>query len=435
MATKTHKALMSLCLVPLASAIATAQTTQQGPAWTASLGLETEHTDNALRTRNDQISERQDELNLRVGTDYENSWMELEADYNASERRFDKDTQRDQGRVEGQASLRLGKEEDAADLLISNSRRTELNAPDDQDLLSNTDEREVWSLVPTLRWRASSANTLMLQGNYADISFGGSGERDSDRLGASVLWQRQLSATDSLTLRAQQTDIGFAARPDLDYRLSNISIAYQTQLRSLGYRVQVGYNESDPDNGESFSDPSYELELNYQLGAHRFELYADRFLTDNSAGNSNRGDFDDFNPRDSATDQLDQLERSNLELTWRTEIFCARCDFSLQLFYEDSDFQEELEDRTEVGARAQLGYRLTDRSSIDFSVQRRTQEFDSSVERSDFDRDEFRVNYRYNRGRGFGWSLFASYEERDSDNPTQSNTETLVGLRLDYRFR
>lgn len=434
MVTTTPQTLASLglFLVPLASA--TAQTAQEGPAWTATLGLGTEYTDNALRSRERKISERQDEANLRVGADYQNSWLAIEGDYNASARRFDKDSQDDQSRVEGQASLRLGKEEDAADLLISNSRRTELNAPDDRDLLSNTDERQVWSLVPTLRWRASSANTLMLQGNYAEISFGDSGERDSDRLGASLLWQRQLSATDNLTLRAQETDIGFAARPDLDYRLRDVSIAYQTQLRSLGYRVQLGYNESDPDNGDSFSDPSYELELSYQLGSQYFEFYADRFLTDNSAGNSNRGDFDDFNPRDSAADQLDQLERSNFELTWRTEIFCARCSFNLRLFYEDSDFRQEREDRTEVGVRAQLGYRLTERSSIDFSAQRRTQQFDSSVERSDFDRDEFRINYRYDSGRGLGWSLFVSYEERDSDSPTESNTETQAGLRLSYSF-
>jgi len=432
---KTRNALVSLgfCLAPLNQAIA--QGPQQEEAWTASLGLETEYTDNALRSRDRKISERQDEANLRLGADYENSWMVLEADYNASARRFEKDSQDDQSRVEGQASLRLGKEDDVADVLISNSRRTELNAPDDRDLLSNTDERQVWSLVPTLRWRASSANTLMLQGNYADISFGDSGERDSDRLGASLLWQRRLSATDNLTLRAQETDIGFAVRPDLDYRLRDFSIAYQTQLRSLGYRVQLGYNESDPDKGASFSNLSYELELNYQLGAQYFELYADRFLTDNSAGNSNRGDFDDFNPRDSAADRLDQLERSNLELTWRTEIFCTRCSFNLQLFYEDSDFQQEREDRAELGVRARLGYRLSERSSIDFSAQRRTQQFDSNVERSDFDRDEFRINYRYNSGRGLGWSLFVSYEERDSDNPTLSNTETQAGLRLSYSFR
>jgi len=432
---KTHNTLMSLgfCLVPLASAIA--QETQQEGAWTLDLGLESEYTDNANKSRRQKISERQDEANLRLGVAHENSWLTLEGDYNASERRFDKDTQSNRSRLEGESRLELGKAEDPAQLEIRNSRRTQLNNPDDDDLLRNTDEREIWTAEPTLRWRTNDANTLALSGSYSDIRFRDNAERDSDRKGGSLLWQRQISATDSLTLNGQFFDIGFDARPELDYELTRVNLSYQAQLRRLGYRLQLGYEESDRENGQSFSEPSYEVELSYDSGVHRLEFYADRFISDNSTGGGNRGDFDNFNPVDAAGGQLDQMERTNFELTWRTGILCERCDFSLRAFYQDDDFLERLDDLAEIGAEARFSYQLSRQSSLNLSARRRTQDFSPASGRADSDRDQFRITYRYQTNINLSLQVFALYEERDSDNPLDSHTETRAGLRLSYRFR
>ena len=435
MATNTHKILASLgfCLVPLATA--TAQTTQNERFWSLELGLETEYTDNANKSRRQKISERQDEANLRLGLEHENSWMKLEGDYNASERRFDKDTQENRSRLEGESRLELGKDQDPAQLEISNSRRTQLNSPDDDNLLSNTDEREIWTAEPTLRWRTGDANTLSFRGTYSDIRFRDNAERDSDRKGGSLFWQRNLSATDRLIFSGQFFDIGFDARPELDYELTRANLTYQTQLRRLSYRLQLGYEESDRENGQSFSEPSYEVEVGYDSGVHRLELYADRFISDNSTGGGNRGEFDNFNPVDAAGGQLDQLERTNIELTWSTDILCSRCSFNLRVFYQDDDFLERRDDLTETGAEARLSYQLSRQSTVGLRVRRRTQDFSSASDRTDSDRDQFRITYRYQTHINLGLELFALYEERDSDNPVEGHTETQAGVRLSYRFR
>ena len=435
MATTTHNALvrLGLCLVPLASA--SAQDTQNASTWTLDLGLQSEYTDNANRSREQKISERQDEANLRFGLTHENSWLKLEGDYNASERRFDKDSQENRSRLEGESRLELGKAQDPAQLEIRNSRRTQLNNPDDDNLLSNTDEREIWTAEPTLRWRTSDANTLSLRGTYSDIRFRDNAERDSDRKGGSLFWQRSISATDSLIFSGQFFDIGFDARPELDYELIRANLTYQAQLRRLSYRLQLGYEESDRENGESFSSPSYEVEVRYDSGVHRLELYADRFISDNSTGGGNRGEFDNFNPVDAAGGQLDQLERTNIELTWSTDILCSRCSFNLRVFYQDDDFLERLDDLSETGAEARLSYQLSRQSSANFRVRRRTQDFSSVSDRTDSDRDQFRITYRYQTNIDLRLEIFALYEERDSDNFLDGHIETRAGLRLSYRFR
>ena len=254
MATTTHNALVSLSLSLVPLAWASAQDTQNPGIWTLDLGVESEYTDNANKSREQKISERQDQANLRLGLAHENSWLKLEGNYNASERRFDKDSQESRSRLEGESRLELGKAQDPAQLSISNSRRTQLNNPDDDNLLSNTDEREIWTAEPRLRWRTSDANTLSLRGTYSDIRFRDNAERDSDRKGGSLLWQRQISPSDSLTLSGQFFDIGFDARPELDYELTRANLTYQVQLRRLGYRLQLGYEESDRENGQSLAE-------------------------------------------------------------------------------------------------------------------------------------------------------------------------------------
>ena len=175
--------------------------------------------------------------------------------------------------------------------------------------------------------------------------------------------------------------------------------------------------------------------MSYDSGVHRLELYADRFISDNSAGGGNRGELDNFNPVDAAGGQLDQLERTNIELTWSTDILCSRCSFNLRAFYQEDDFLERLDDLTETGAEARLRYELSRQSSVDLRVRRRIQDFSLASDRTDSDRDQVRITYRYQTNVNLGLEIFTLYEERDSDNFLDGHTETRAGLRLSYRFR
>lgn len=402
--------------------------------WEASVGLRSEVTDNANKSSTDPLTERQDEANLTVGGSYENSLIEAGANYRLSERRFDKDSQPSRSRLQGDGRLLIGKAHDRADLLLTHTRRTVLNQPDDLDLLRNNDEREIFTAVPTARWRATRVDLLMLSGTYAQVDYRFNSERNSERLGASALWQRELSETDRFSLDAQQMDVTFDAFPAADYRYTAYSAAYAVELRRLNYRVQLGYNESEPEVGEGISSPSYQISLGYGSGMHQWNISASRFVTDNSAGNGNQGDFDEFNPDDSSAGQLDQLERSRMEISWRSQALCQRCSSALTLFHQEDDYRVEEEDRTEQGLRLSTDYRLSTRSSVRAILQSRNHSFASSVERSDYRADTLRLSYDYQFPTGLGWSVFGRYQERSSDDDARTYEESVVGLSADYSF-
>ena len=56
----------------------------------ADVGVSTQISDNARKSSSNKISERQDEYSIGVSGEYENRLIDLEADYTASEHRFEK---------------------------------------------------------------------------------------------------------------------------------------------------------------------------------------------------------------------------------------------------------------------------------------------------------------------------------------------------------
>ncbi|HTF84660.1 MAG TPA: hypothetical protein VL987_08760, partial [Cellvibrio sp.] len=90
------------------------------------LGVTSRYSDNARRTYSDKIAERQDEYSASILADYENTLLDFETDYRATENRFDKDTQPDRSLLEGNAELLIGKSYHPVDLLLVHSRRSVL---------------------------------------------------------------------------------------------------------------------------------------------------------------------------------------------------------------------------------------------------------------------------------------------------------------------
>ncbi|WP_111641490.1 hypothetical protein [Marinimicrobium alkaliphilum] len=406
--------------------------------WRASVGLVSEITNNAGKVHGeDTLSERQDEARLELGGDYSNSLIELGVNYRASERRFDKDSQKDRRRLEGRSELTIGKPYHLGDLYISHTRQSVLNAPDDVDLLANTDEREILTARPSLRWRASAANTFVTSGNYARIDYRFAPERRSERTGATLTWLRRMSPTDNFTFTAQQTEIAFDAAPEVDYDLTTLAVTYAVELRQLSYSLRAGRNRTKPAIGESVSRPTYSADINYTSGPNLWSLSASRFLTDSSGGGGSAGEFDRFNPRDASTARLDQMERIDAEFTWRTQALCQRCSLSAGLFYRADDYQEIDEDRSELGARAGLDYRLAPSTSVRLSWDRRDHSFDEDSDRPDYRLTRTQVSYNHRFISGLNTRVYVRYHQRgshwaDADASRREYTEAVAGFGLTY---
>lgn len=405
--------------------------------WQASVGVLTDYSNNAFKSSDEEISERQDEARLAVGADYENNLVEFSSNYQARERRFDKGSQEGRSQLEGNSELIIGKAHHRADLRLSHTRRSVLNQPDDLDLLRNNDERQIFSAVPTLRWRLTQADLVMLQGSYAQVDYRFNSERDSERLGGNLIWRRSLSSNETVTLLGQYSDVSFDAFPLADYSYYAYSAAYGVELRRLDYRIELGYNETDPEQGEGMDGPSYQVDVGYDSGLHRWSLSLAQFVTDNSAGSGNRGDFDGFNPGDSSAGDLDQLERFRADIRWTTSALCVRCESSLTLFYQEDDYRIVTEDRSEHGLRLNNRYRLSTRSSVSASLERRESRFSQEVARSDFTADRVGLSYDYDFPSGLSAGASARWEQRSYSDAASARDydEAIVGLRLNYRFR
>ncbi|MGD8175235.1 hypothetical protein [Marinimicrobium sp. ARAG 43.8] len=402
--------------------------------WEAGIDVRTAYSDNANRSDSDPLSERQDEVELQLGGQYSNRWLNVSANYRAMERRYTEGSQPDRSLLVGNSELLLGRQDQPFDLLVSHSRRTVLNAPDEIDLLRNNDERTILSALPSARWRPTDTDLLMLRGHFSDIEYRYRADRDATREGGSIVWRRDLSPVDSLSLTGQQMAVRFDAIPSADYDYRAVNVGFESTLRLLSYRVQVGVNESDSAQGENLSSPAYSLEVEWGQGPGTWEFNAQRFITDNSAGSGNRGDLDDFNPGDSLTDRIDQLERTRAEVRWTHETLCQRCRLDISAFWQSDDYRREAEDKDETGIQVAGAYDVSPRASVTLSWEVREHNFDPSTARTDYQVQRWRFRYDYRFAGGLRAGLFATFHDRQSDTGFREYDELSGGVRLGYQF-
>lgn len=421
-------------VVAMGVLVTAAVTVQAEDDWEVRLGLDSEYTDNANKSEEATLSEREDQALIGLSGNYENETLLLDAGYQVRERRFSKGSEEDRTLYEGEGRFVLGKGHDPAQLSISHSRDTVWNTPDALEQLENTDERDIVTVVPSLRWQPTGVDDLQLSGQFSDIGYRYNEQRDSERRGGQLSWIRQLSEVSQFSVSAQQTEIAFDAAPSADYTYRDYHLAYEVTLRKLSYRLQAGLNESEPETGEALSSPAYLVSVSYGEPVNRVELRLRRYITDNSAGSSNRSPLSSFGPDDSSAGDLDQIERERAEINWQYQALCQRCSVSTTLYYQEDDYRQEAEDRTQSGGSINLGYQLSQRGDLSLSWRRNEQSFADDVARTGYQSDRWRLSYRYSFPAGLDVTLSASRIDREADAGGRSYVENRGGLGLDYRF-
>jgi hypothetical protein len=290
------------------------------------------YSDNALKAASDEISERHDEYSLGLAGDYSNQLVTFNAEYRAREYRFAEESQPDRNTLEGSTSLLIGQEHHPADLLLSHSRRSLKSNTDAVDLLQDRDEREIFSAVPTLRYRATEVDSLMLRGDISRIDYRYNETRNSDRRGGSLVWLHRFSEVDSINVSVHSLDITYDYHPESDYKYEQAHVSYTARLSQLVYTVEAGYNASKPEVGEDLSEPSFRLDATYTAGANLFSLVIDQRITETSMGNGNSGDiFDAGSVNYVCNLGFYQIDRRSLTLGYSNNNLCGRCTVSLNL--------------------------------------------------------------------------------------------------------
>lgn len=390
--------------------------------------------DNAFKTDTDVVTERQDEYGANINGTYINSLVDANASYLAKEMRFAEESQEDKSTLEGKSSLLIGKAYHPIDLRLTHSRTTLLKEPDQIALTNNQDAREIFSVIPSLRGRLTSADSLRLSADLTDIKFLENEQSDSSRQGASLVWLHHNSAIQQLQLAVQATDIEFDHFEEINYTYRKAMLGYAINLRKLSYKIELGYNQSDPKIGETYTSPAYSVVLGYKTGLQEIELTTSQIITDSSFGNGNLDSMNDLPTSDGSSGDIDRLERRDTQARWTTSSLCTKCTLSIALFIQNNDYLQEEKQSRQWGGNLNLAYDFTDASMLVLRYSNSEQEFDGEELGRDYDLSVLSAEYSYRFISGLSISLRVEDEKRSAETSMDTYRERYLGAGLHYRF-
>jgi hypothetical protein len=392
------------------------------------------HSDNGNKSSEEKISELQEQYNLKLGARYENTIGKVEADYSAAHFDFSEGTQPNKSTIEGHSALQLGNQAQLAELLIEHSRQTLLNKADSLDLTSNQEERDIFTVTPGLNWHFSSADVLFVKGNFSDIHYLESELNNSTRKGASLGAMHEITEVDTIGLNIQSTDVEFKHFPASNYSLRNATINYSARLRQLSYSLQVGANQSETENGETYDAPSYLASLEYKSGLNTFGLNLAQEITDTSFGGGNKNTSEEPNSIDSGIGQSGQIDRKRIDVQWTTTAVCDRCTLNVGAQKTRDQYLFISQNSNEVSANIVGRYTVSTAAAISVRLTGTEHTFPDKTLGENYKLTTAALEYSYRMGRNFNINASYTDEKRVDENASTGYRAKLIGLGLSYSF-
>lgn len=389
--------------------------------------------DNAFKSATNFLSERQDTYEAGLAGRYNNQYLSATAEYTGQDKRFAKGSQEDRSFLDGSSSLLLGSLSSPVDLQVKHSQRTLLSAPDDLNITTNQDEREIISVIPRIRKRITDADLLSLSADYSQIEYAKNELNNSTRTLGELSWLHSISRVSDIRFLAQQSDISFDNFEFADYRYSNSAIVYSTSLRKLSYSLMVGYNKSEREIGGDYSGSTYSFNASYKAPLHTFKLISGRSITDSSMGGGNVQSVNQ-NPNSDGAHRVDQIERTNTELSWSTEFICSKCSADISLHQNSDDYLVLGDEGRQQGGAFTFAYAFTKKSRLSYRISDMKQEFSGSLVGRDYTYQTQSVEYEFKFTDSLGFRAFYEREDRDSDSNQRTYIEEFVGAAVTYSF-
>lgn len=404
---------------------------ESGNNFGATLKASATQTDNARKLEDTRIKELQEELQAGFFAGYENNLIQFNAKYDAYKTKYNEDSQESRGILEGDSSIRIGKERDVVDVLLTQSQKVQYSSPDDVALQENLDDRTIWSVVPTFKAQVSSVDTFALQGSYSLIDYRFNELRNSTRSGGSTYWNRRLSAAGSirLTLGADRVEFPNGSLDNYDKRYA--MLAYNAELRNLRYSLLAGMNEAIFDDGsDNYEAPMVIINAVYDAGAQKFTFSASQDVTDSSLGDGNAADVDSSPTNDGVG--IDQMERQQVMLAWDTESFCALCGVNLFVQYRRDDYRRlEIENNDESSAGFSFRYQFTEKTNIELRYNWLSQQY-AEATRPGFDRTDVYFGVEHQLYPELTASVFYRNELVRGDVGSRQYEENNFGVSITY---
>lgn len=401
----------------------------------ASIFLSAEQTDNALKSKEDEVSELQYRVGAAVFADYENDYVELNANYSLSEMRYEKDTQEARTTTIGRTDFTLGKPHNAFDLKVSHSIQKLPKFSGALDLEENNDEKQILSIQPGFHKRITGADNFFVNANATEVDYRFEEQKNSSRVGGTIGVMHGFSAVDSLTVYVSQTEVEFEFNPEVDYSQTMAVVAFDARLRKINYRIEAGQSRTDSKQLGVSDDPYYAFQLTYGADYHQIDFSFNQQMTDSSRGfDAGTLPGDIAMGSDVTAEQVDQVLLRHLELRWTTTAFCSRCTFDVSVYRDEHEYQSLERDEERLGGALGLSYQLSRNAKIGIGASRVEQDVTRVTNNTQYTLDQVTAYYNYAFSNGLNVRVFAAEYERSTEDENGEYSELRAGITIGYRF-
>lgn len=402
--------------------------------FSAEVNAESIFTDNALKTANDELSERQDTLSIGVNGQQTNRYNSLKLAYSADHTYFSENSQEDANTIEGDAQWILGKEFDWFNLTLEDSRRKVLRSSTATPLLSNTGERELITITPQFRLHVSPVDQIIIGASREDVQIKRVAAADAVRDTAHLIWQHNLSPTDQLLFSLNQGESTRQTSDEPDYQYQIASLGYQARLSHLGYGINLGYQKTQTKGQADFDKPNYQINLSYDKNGHSISFEASSAVTDTLFGDGNGNSLDNTLTQDSLSQAYDLVKLSQASLSWASPSLWRGLRLNAQTQYSSHDYYTLAEDYTEQAVALSLNYNFAVHTRGTLQLERGDSSFDQTLLNSDYQEDNILLRVSHEFARDLSADFLLRTIKRHSDGAGNEYSERRVGVSVRYQF-
>lgn len=404
----------------------------------AQVGVTYSTSDNVnLQTAGNEQSDHLRQLLANVRLDHDSPLYFLDLDYSLLGIDYKNDFQQDNNTVSGRGlvtwvPLPRRFEWEAMHLRTENTADNRL-VPNN----NNDETRNVFSTGPNLILGLGTVDDLVIKPRYTDIDFERSVQSNSQRVGGSIEWVRELSGLSQFALRVGHEEADYDS--NVEQTFSVLVAEYTANLRQANYQVRLGYGEAETLTGEDVSGPIGRISANFVINGSPLLILYERLFTDTSLGSIETtllsdtryalgsGGAQNFN-------QIDVLLTDNAFIGYSFLNVCSRCELVLSAGMNKQDYEIQAIDQDVLNFNAGLNYAFTQNFRAGVAVQVLERDFLNTAPQRKDDELTYGVNFAYSWLRNLQIGFNVGQQERDSNIPGNDYEELRFSLNVIWGY-
>ncbi len=354
-------------------------------------------------------------------------------EYSAERSDYTDDVQEDETAVNGRAALRWNAAPRLLDVLVQHEisqTQTDLRTA---NTANNRERRSVLTGGVDGYVHLSPVDSFVLRPRYSEVRFGESTQSDSTRANADLVWQHELSAVSKLNLQGGAGRVRFDDSRQ-DYDSQSAQLGYETTLARLSYSLSAGMMKFERDELDDVNGNSLHASLDYHATSFDVGGNLVRELTDSSIGLAqNSFTLPNFTANDSNFDQVDVLQRSQLDLFWRQRLSAVTA-LNFGIGGTRDDYEESLRDQDMYYAQIEYRYTVNSYWSLGLLGRHARTRFLDDPQDMEHKDTIYTASVQYHFSPRLETQLSLMRDDRKSNVSTSEYTDDIAMISVSYRF-